>query len=176
MTEVSYSSSSTRLADKQVNADEFALLITITRHFDLSSLPYDDTPIQIQRRTTYPDRLLFIDRLLSLAEIDGLSSFLLMMRNEELIVGPTLYPPTSPAGYRRLLGAIHTSPLDRLKKDCFYYYFLKDYGGEDGQDRAGAFGKVRCLSKTWRVFMDGYWALDNGLWEVSHFSMISIFS
>jgi hypothetical protein len=177
MTEVSFSSSSTRLADKQVNADEFALPMTITRHFDLSSLPYDNTPIQIQRRTTYPDQSLFIDRLLSLADIDGLFFFgSSQLKRKELIAGPTLYPPTSPAGYRRLLGAIHTSPLDRLKKDCFYYYLLKDYGSEDGHDRAGAFGKVRCLSKTWRVFMDGYWALDNGLWEVSHFSIVFIVS
>lgn len=60
------------------------------------------------------------------------------------------------------MAAIHTSPLDRLKKDCFYYYLLKDYLDE----RSERFAKVRCLSNTWRVFIDGYWNLDHGHWEV----------
>jgi len=95
--------------------------------------------------------------------------------SRELISGPSLYPPTSPVGYRRLLHAIHSSPLDRLKKDCFYYYLLRDGSAQDGEmmedrdhgERSRRFAESRCLSKTWRVFMDGYWALDHGLWEVS---------
>jgi hypothetical protein len=98
----------------------------------------------------------------------------------ELISGPSLYPPTSPVGYRRLLHAIHSSPLDRLKKDCFYYYLLKDDSTQNGEmmenkdqgERSRRFAESRCLSKTWRVFMDGYWALDHGLWEVSLLSSI----
>jgi hypothetical protein len=91
------------------------------------------------------------------------------------MTGPSLYPPTSPVGYRRLLHAIHSSPLDRLKKDCFYYYLLKTDGGEEAgdigenvQERSQRFAESRCLSKTWRVFMDGYWNLDHARWEVSH--------
>jgi len=101
---------------------------------------------------------------------------------EELIAGPSLYPPTSPVGYRRLLHAIHSSPLDRLKKDCFYYYLLKDDSGEDKEimedkdqgERSRRFAESRCLSKTWRVFMDGYWALDHGQWEVCLFFLASL--
>lgn len=85
--------------------------------------------------------------------------------------GPALYPPTSPAGYRRLLASIHSSDLDRLKQDCLYYYLLRDYerqstGSEE--DRLDGFARARRFAKTWRVFMDGYWNLDNGNWEVSH--------
>jgi hypothetical protein len=62
-----------------------------------------------------------------------------------------------------------------LKRDCFYYYLLKDDASQDGDmmgdkdqdERSRRFAESRCLSKTWRVFMDGYWALDHGLWEVS---------
>jgi hypothetical protein len=99
------------------------------------------------------------------------------------MTGPSLYPPTSPVGYRRLLHAIHSSPLDRLKKDCFYYYLLKTDGGEEAgdigenvQERGLRFAESRCLSKTWRVFMDGYWNLDHGRWEVSPSSLILIIS
>jgi hypothetical protein len=38
---------------------------------------------------------------------------------------------------------------------------------KDPGERSRRFAESRCLSKTWRVFMDGYWALDHGLWEVS---------
>jgi len=38
-------------------------------------------------------------------------------------------------------------------------------GGQAGEESL-AFAEARCLSKTWRVFMDGYWGLDHGLWEV----------
>jgi hypothetical protein len=95
----------------------------------------------------------------------------------KLTSGPSLYPPTSPVGYRRLLHAIHSSPLDRLKKDCFYYYLLKGGSTQNGEmmedkdqtERSRRFAESRCLSKTWRVFMDGYWSLDHGLWEVCLF-------
>jgi hypothetical protein len=80
-----------------------------------------------------------------------------------------------------LLHAIHTSDIDRLKRDCFLYYILRDYdavmprtNGHSGMDtdedvtpgRAEEFARKRCLPKAWRVFMDGYWSLDNEEWEV----------
>lgn len=112
------------------------------------------------------------------------------------ISGQSLYPPRTPAAVRRLLHAIHSSPPDRLKRDCFLYYLLKDYdastpqangheepvmdvdgpdddvfvskiGHVQGSGKAEAFAKKRCVPSTWRVFIDGYWALDHGLWEVS---------
>lgn len=103
-----------------------------------------------------------------------------------LTSGPTLYPPTTPAGFRRLLHAIHTNAqIDRLKRDCFLYYLVRDAdaaarpgptpngdmdvdsstdGGDDDDSRASTFARRRCLPRTWRVFMDGYWFLDHGRW------------
>ena len=104
-------------------------------------------------------------------------------------LGAALYPPTSPAGLRRLLHAIHSSHQDRLKKDCYFYYLLRDHDAAtsrpqaNGYDmptsdeienqeeailgRAEAFARRRCIPRTWCVFMDGYWALDHAQWEVS---------
>jgi hypothetical protein len=45
--------------------DEYALPAGLLRHFDLTSTP------STSRRENYPGGLLFIDRLLALAEIDG---------------------------------------------------------------------------------------------------------
>ncbi|RXK38601.1 hypothetical protein M231_04107 [Tremella mesenterica] len=86
---------------------------SILRHFDISFSPYTSEVVQAitLRRGRYPEGKLFLDRLLELANVDG----------------QTLYPPTSPAGLRRLLHAIHSSPVDRLKRDCFFYYLLKDF-------------------------------------------------
>lgn len=100
--------------------------------------------------------------------------------------GPSLYPPTTPAALRRLLHSIHGSPVDRLKQDCFFYYLLRDCDAvppkanghhremevdENGEakstSRAEGFARRRCLPKPWRVFMDGYWALDHAMWDVS---------
>ena len=105
--------------------------------------------------------------------------------------GSTLYPPTTPAALRRLLHLIHTSSVDRLKQDCFFYYLLRDYhaalpkanghtggmevdaGAEEAKPdtRAEGFARRRCLPRTWTVFMDGYWTLDHGLWDAgaTHF-------
>lgn len=40
-----------------------------------------------------------------------------------------------------------------------------DNGQSSG--KAQVFAKKRCMTQTWRRFIDGYWALDHGLWEVS---------
>jgi hypothetical protein len=111
--------------------------------------------------------------------------------------GPALYPPTTPAALRRLLGVIHASSIDRLKKDCFFYYLLRDYdafpsptapprnggnhemgemdaaaGPSEEKGRAESFARRRCLPKMWRTFMDGYWALDHEMWEVRAFLLV----
>jgi len=39
--------------------------------------------------------------------------------------------------------------------------------GKSGLNRAREFAKRRCIPQTWTTFMDGYWELDHGLWEVS---------
>ena len=112
--------------------------------------------------------------------------------------GTSLYPPTSSAALRRLIHAILSSPLDRLKQDCYLYYLLNDYDAYPGPqanghasgsgigmeldtvrrnanvglegERARRFARRRCIPRTWTVFMDGYWALDNAQWEVCHMS------
>jgi len=48
-----------------IKVDEYALPAGLLRHFDLTSTP------STSRRENYPGGLLFIDRLLALAEIDG---------------------------------------------------------------------------------------------------------
>ena len=53
--------------------DEYSLPAGIIRHFDLTSIHNDDS-IQA-RRAHYPGGLLLIDRLLSLAGIDGKLSY-----------------------------------------------------------------------------------------------------
>lgn len=100
-----------------------------------------------------------------------------------------MYPPKQPQHFKLLLKEIMypLQPVDRLKKDCFHYYLLKDhdaYGekeveaeqnGESSQSasrgsrtsKAAAFVRRRCLPRMWTVFVDGYWALDNSLWEAS---------
>jgi hypothetical protein len=50
-----------------MKVDEYALPAGLLRHFDLTSTP------TTSRRENYPGGLLFIDRLLALAEIDGKS-------------------------------------------------------------------------------------------------------
>ena len=51
-----------------IKVDEFAIPAGLLRHFDLTSTP------TTSRRENYPGGLLFIDRLLALAEIDGNST------------------------------------------------------------------------------------------------------
>ncbi|WVW82987.1 hypothetical protein I302_105003 [Kwoniella bestiolae CBS 10118] len=164
--------------------DEFAIPNTILRHFDLSSTPWNDltSPSIEKRRKELPEAKLFFDRLLELVGLDGAS----------------LYPPNTPAAIRRLLHSIHSLELDRLKKDCFYYYLLKDYDSssaiqlqaqpsmeideenEGGSSingklpnvhgvpsKAQSFAKKRCMPLTWIRFMDGYWALDHGLYDTT---------
>ncbi|WWD16050.1 hypothetical protein CI109_100475 [Kwoniella shandongensis] len=168
------------------STDEFAIPTTILRHSDLASTPWTESASREvdERRKRLPDGRLFFDRLLAFAELDGQS----------------LYPPRTPAAVRRLLHAVHSSPPDRLKRDCFFYYLLKDYdaatpltngheepvmdvdGSDDdvfvskisnvqGSGKAEAFAKKRCMPKMWRVFIDGYWALDHGLWEIAASSL-----
>ncbi|CAK9787296.1 hypothetical protein CC85DRAFT_327181 [Cutaneotrichosporon oleaginosum] len=146
-----------------MSADDYALPNTVLRYFDLGSAPYREAADIGARRKASPDGRLFFDRLLAFADIDG----------------PSLYPPTTPAAFRRLLHAIHsTARIDRLKRDCFLYYLVRDQaeaptvngggmevdsGSEtDGGERESAFVRARCLPRTWRVFMDGYWFLDHG--------------
>lgn len=33
---------------------------------------------------------------------------------------------------------------------------------------AGKFARRRCMPRNWKIFIDGYWALDHGLWEVRY--------
>ncbi|KAK4683869.1 hypothetical protein P7C73_g6345, partial [Tremellales sp. Uapishka_1] len=165
--------------------DEFTIPHAILRHFDLSSSPYTEDVIAQtnERRDRYPENSLFIDKLLGYANIDSSS----------------LYPPSTPGSLRRLLSTIGDASLDRLKKDCFFYYLLKDYDASSersGQDRemdldgdaneksspakkgsrSEGFAQKRCLPKVWRIFMDGYWELDHGFWEagIAHLSDPSI--
>ncbi|KAL1406818.1 hypothetical protein Q8F55_006227 [Vanrija albida] len=143
--------------------DDYAIPASLLRHFDLAALPYGSTSHDIEaRRRASPDGKLFYDRLLKFASLDG----------------PSLYPPSSPSAFRRLLHAIHTSPIDRLKRDCFVYYLVRDGDAQPEMDvddaessssasssRAHAFARARCLPRTWQTLIDGYWLLDNGRYE-----------
>jgi hypothetical protein len=122
----------------------------------------------IQQRRAALGGQLFIDRLLAFAGIDG----------------PASYPPASAGALRRLLASINDADVDRARRDCFVYYLARDADAassatsddgmdEDGAeaeqssaagDRAAAFARARCLPRTWRTYMDGYWALDRGEW------------
>lgn len=33
---------------------------------------------------------------------------------------------------------------------------------------ADKFARKRCMPRNWKIFIDGYWALDHGLWEVRY--------
>ncbi|KAI9638049.1 nuclear pore complex assembly-domain-containing protein [Dioszegia hungarica] len=98
--------------------DGFSIPQTVLRYFDFSATPYTEAFGRdvARRRGSYPGGQLFLDQLLGLASIDG----------------PTLYPPTSPAGLRRLIHTIRSAQIDRLKQDCFICYLLLD------SDRASA--------------------------------------
>ena len=52
-------------AELIIQVDEYKLPAGLLRHFDLTSTP------TTSRRENYPGGLLFIDRLLALAEMDG---------------------------------------------------------------------------------------------------------
>ncbi|RSH80342.1 uncharacterized protein EHS24_008918 [Apiotrichum porosum] len=144
----------------------------LLRPFDLSALPYGDGAVTetAARRAALGGKL-FLDRLLAFADVDG----------------PALYPPASPSGFRHLLAAIHGSNVDRLKRDCFVYYLARDAdaaawstssqtvdtmdvdagSNPDTHPRAAAFARARCLPRTWRLFIDGYWHLDHGEWDLA---------
>lgn len=44
---------------------------------------------------------------------------------------------------------------------------VDENGEAKSTSRAEGFARRRCLPKPWRVFMDGYWALDHAMWDVS---------
>ena len=137
--------------------------------------------------TPFPtDSSFLIDFLILPRSMVSSFSALLISYPQQSSLGTLLYPPTTPAALRRLLHSIHTSSVDRLKQDCFVYYLLRDrdaavpstnghHGAmdmdSDGKEtkpsrRAEIFARQRVLPGAWRTFMDGYWALDHGLWDV----------
>lgn len=126
-----------------------------------------------------------------------MSSYSTTERLGSTTLGPSLYPPKSPADVRRLLHSIQSTELDRLKKDCYFYYLLLDYDGQpearkpnghvegmdvDDEDAvlivksveatkvADRFARNRCMPRHWRIFIDGYWALDHGSWKVRYWN------
>ncbi|ORY24991.1 nuclear pore complex assembly-domain-containing protein [Naematelia encephala] len=137
--------------------DEYIIPENILRWYNLASPPYTESSIErtTKQRNACPLQKLFFDQLLELAGLDGLS----------------LYPASTPAGYRRLLHAVYSSDLDRIKRDCFFYYLLKDqdqYAADEDQgtsSQAEEFARKRCLPRMWRVFMTGYWSLDHSQWD-----------
>lgn len=144
---------------------------TLMRHFDVSA-PYLGADDIGARRPTYPQGQLFFDRLLALADT-----------NTPATDWASLYPPTSPSSQRKLLQAIHELPVDRLKRDCFIYYLLKDLDNNSALDmdvdgsraaspstpssKATQWARRRCIPRAWRTLMDGYWALDHGQWALA---------
>jgi len=67
---------SNNVAKLIIKVDDYALPAGLLRHFDLTSTP------TISRRESYPGGLLFVDRLLAVAEIDGkLETPLLMSKS-----------------------------------------------------------------------------------------------
>ncbi|EKD01356.1 hypothetical protein A1Q2_04344 [Trichosporon asahii var. asahii CBS 8904] len=144
---------------------------TLLRHFDVSA-PYPRAEDISTRRPTYPQGQLFFDRLLALADTNTPSTD-----------WASLYPPTSPSAQRKLLQAIHELPVDRLKRDCFIYYLLKDLDNNSALDmdvdgsraaspstpssKAAQWARRRCIPRAWRTLMDGYWALDHGEWALA---------
>lgn len=148
----------------------------LLRPFDLTALPYTasgpTSAAGIKERRAQLGGQLFFDRLLAFANVDSLA----------------LYPSSSPSVFRKLLSGIHEADVDRLKRDCFVYYLARDAdaaastragNGNGNMDvdsaesspapESGAiaarFARTRCLPKTWRMYMDGYWFLDHGMWE-----------
>ena len=74
-------------AELTIQVDKYTLPAGLLRHFDLTSTP------TTSRRENYPGGLLFIDRLLALAEINGKLSSI-----QEYLVGradirPITLPP-----------------------------------------------------------------------------------
>lgn len=70
--------------------DQFSIPAGILRHFDLTSIPSESLQA---RRPQYPGGLLFIDRLLSLAGIDGklaLPSVIAIADSQDLLYIPQL--------------------------------------------------------------------------------------
>lgn len=140
--------------------------LTLLRHFDVSA-PYPHSNEISARRSLYPSGQLFFDRLLQLADT-----------NTPPTDWASLYPPNSPSSQRKLLQAIHDLPTDRLKRDCYIYYLLRDIDDNnnsmeiDGSrssspsaSQASTWAQRRCIPRAWRTLMDGYWDLDHGYWD-----------
>lgn len=71
----------------------------------------------------------------------------------------TLWPPTDPESFHRLLDAIEDSSYDALKKDCLIYFLLKWH--QDGREER--FREDRCIPPQFAMLSDAYWHLDSGI-------------
>ncbi|WVQ98811.1 hypothetical protein IAU59_005942 [Kwoniella sp. CBS 9459] len=169
--------------------DEFAIPTTILRHFDLADTPWTEltSPLIEDRRKRSPGGRLFFDRLLELTGLDGPS---LYPPNTPAALRRLLHSIHS-CPFDRLKrdcllyyllkdydAASPSSPLqeptmdvDGEEDDDMDGTVVITTGGTakagKGSSRADGFAKRRCLPRTWRVFMDGYWALDHSLWELA---------
>lgn len=78
-------------------------------------------------------------------------------------VSAALYPPRTSGQWKNLFSAIlEASDVDILRKHCLVYYLLKDLKSDKHVSYAHHFD----LTPSFRLLMDGLWALDHGKADV----------
>ncbi|KAL7267625.1 hypothetical protein RUND412_009779 [Rhizina undulata] len=119
---------------------------------DEKKFPYTKERIaKISRNRVLLDNLLFFDVLLTeIAHIDDPSR---------------LYPPKNTTALRHMyftIEQIDDTKLDRLKKNSFYYYVLKDFDRAwNGCNFAEQYARMNLIPMSFCNLIDGVYALDN---------------
>ena len=154
-----------------IKVDEYALPAGLLRHFDLTSTP------STSRRENYPGGLLFIDRLLALAEIDGNFTEPKSSRSRsswyqahhftplppQLDIGGSYMQSTLPhlTDWRKIV-SITTSLKMVLPKMEIWWKMRTKGRGVDGLRKVDVWVKLgECL---WMGI--GLWIIDYGRWVV----------
>ncbi|OCF45444.1 hypothetical protein I317_00690 [Kwoniella heveanensis CBS 569] len=166
--------------------DEFAIPTTILRHFDLADTPWTDltSPVIEDRRRRSPGGRLFFDRLLELTGLDGPALYppntpaalrrLLhsihscpfdRLKRDCLLYYLLKDYDAAPSSNQAPTMDVDIDVEGEDDPDGTVVITKSAAGSERRPGKADAFAKRRCLPKTWRVFMDGYWALDHSSWE-----------
>ncbi len=101
--------------------------------------------LDVRKRRSEQSGVLFFDLvLLEVAQVQN---------------GSNLYPPSNLADLRHLYEAISHSPVDELKKQCCFYYILRDWNMQK------KYAEENLIPSNYCLLMDSYWFLEKSCYE-----------